>query len=205
MKKVSSLFCLLLIASVIFSSYSRNDDTNDEGVLIGSIGGTPIRWATRNVAAFGTFTLTPESVGMFFQWNRSQGWTAIGTVTDWNTTPAEGTEWARVNDPCPSGWRVPTREELMALRDAGSEWVNRNGVYGSYFGTAPHRIFLPAAGRRAPKDGVLSKVGDLGAYWSSTQVQGSVWAWMLHFFRGDANVSDGGGFRNGFSVRCVAE
>ena len=203
MKKASSLFCLLLIASVIFSSYARNDNTNDEGVLIGNIDGTPIRWATRNVAAPGTFAPTPESAGMFFQWNRPQGWASTGDVTGWNATPAEGTEWTRANDPCPSGWRVPTREELITLRDAGSEWANRNGVYGHYFGTASHRIFLPAAGRRTPADGVLLSVGELGIYWSSTQA-GAGWAWMLHF-RGGANVGDGGGKRNGFSVRCVAE
>ena len=207
MKKIFSLLCLLLAASVTFSSYSRNDDNNavtDEGVLIGNVDGVPIRWATRNVAAPGTFAPTPESAGMFFQWNRLQGWAATGDVAGWNATLAEGTEWTRANDPCPSGWRVPTREELITLRDAGSEWANRNGIYGSYFGTAPHRIFLPAAGRRAPEDGVQDRVGNLGTYWSSTQA-GSGWAWMLHHSRGGANVGDGGGQRNGFSVRCVAE
>ena len=86
MKKISHLFAFLLVASVIFTSYSRdnNDDNNnsgigkptsttDPGVIIGEIDGMPIRWATRNINTPGTFVAAPEDFGMLFQWGTLNG------------------------------------------------------------------------------------------------------------------------------------
>ena len=81
-----------------------------DGVVINGV-----RWATRNVDMPGTFAANPESAGMLFQWNRRQGWAATGNITGWDSTYAGGTEWARANDPCPPGWRVPTNEEFRLL------------------------------------------------------------------------------------------
>ena len=41
----------------------------DEGVIINGV-----KWATRNIDAPCVFSPTPESSGMFYQWNRKLGW-----------------------------------------------------------------------------------------------------------------------------------
>ena len=67
------------------------------------------------------------------------------------------------------GWRVPTLQELTVLCDAGySDWIQRNNVYGRFFGTAPNRVLLPTAGWRCTWNGALSEVGWGGFYWGST-------------------------------------
>ena len=216
MKKISYLLALFFVASVIFISCRNDDDDNDpapsvtdEGVLIGEIDGTPIRWATRNVAAPGTFAPYPHSAGMFFQWNRRTGISAttpgVGVeFPNWNATQAEGTTWARANDPCPQGWRVPTAAELYALSAAGSEWTNRSGVNGSYFGIGANRIFLPASGLRGGFRGDMFHVGMSGIFWSSTE-DGSELARCLNFDSGGVRVSRRFWRSVGGSVRCVAE
>ena len=175
------------------------------GVIIGGI-----RWATRNVAAPGTFAPRPESPGMFFQWNRRTGWSAatpgVGVaVVGWNSTTAGGTAWYAANDPCPAGWRVPTQAEIANLRNQPNVWMedwNDTGVNGRLFGLAPYQIFLPAVGWRLTT-GTLNYVGMGGLYWSSTQ-SGSTNAMTLWFSSGNSSMLIWSR-ANGLSVRCVAE
>jgi hypothetical protein len=142
---------------------------------------------------------------MFFQWNRRQGWAATGNITGWNSKPAAGDTWERANDPCPEGWRVPTRAEFLSLLEvANSVWAVRNGINGRLFGTYPDQIFLPAAGLRFT-NGALYDTGIWGAYWSSTASPSSL-VWILHIHIGSG--SDHLTWVNhyyGFSVRCVTE
>ena len=173
--------------------------TSLDGVVIDGI-----RWATRNVDAPGTFAETPESAGMFFQWNRRIGWSTTGFVVGWDFIGAQGLIWTRANDPCPQGWRVPTEEELFSLRNADNVRGRRNEVYGRVFGTAPYQIFLPAAGARR-YNGVLIQVGYLGYYWASTP---RGWPALNLSFRSGwpASISIITRDRSaGASVRCVAE
>ena len=161
-----------------------------------------VHWATRNVGSPGSFAASPESAGMLFQWNRRQGWSSTGaSVIGWDATLPTGTSWTRANDPCPAGWRVPTEAELRSLMYANSTWITKNGVNGHLFGTAPNQIFLPAVGIRFGDNGSLHGVGQLGYYWSSTQL-GSELAWYLDSYSG--RVVAGSNWRQfGFSVRCV--
>jgi uncharacterized protein (TIGR02145 family) len=179
-------------------------NASNTGVVINNV-----RWATRNVDRVGTFAQRPEDTGMIYQWNRRTAWSAASsTVTGWNSTPATGTVWTRLNDPCPTGWRVPTQSELFSLRDAGSNWTTHNGVSGRFFGTFPNQIFLPAVGKRDwGGGGLLLSAGGEGNYWSSTQDLDR-WANCLRF---NSNSGDGSAWlyrdnrANGHSVRCVAE
>ena len=187
---------LFFATILLFGFAACNNPKTYEGVVINDV-----RWATRNVCAPSTFAQNPEDAGMFFQWNRRKGWNNVGedTPTDWDSAPAEGTAWYAANDPCPEGWRVPTREELMSLNSAEGVWTTQNGVNGRLFGTYPHQIFLPAVGRRHI-DGTLYFVEREGFYWST----GTSTASRLRF-RADYN-----GIRDlspayGFSVRCVAK
>ena len=181
-----------------------------DGVLINGV-----IWATRNVDMPGTFALTPESSGMFYQWNRNVGWSSTDPIknsnngTAWDSSYATGTTWYLENDPCPFGWRVPNSVELHSLRDAGHTWVvnwNNTGVNGRLFGTAPYQIFLPAAGSRVGWSGVLTNVGWFGNYWSSTQFDStSTHARALDINSSIAGLDLAWERRRGLSIRCVAE
>ena len=175
-----------------------DDTVIEEGVVINGV-----RWATRNVDAPGTFAESPESPGMFFQWNRRRGWNAVDEeVENWDRPIPEGTKWYAENDPCPVGWRVPTIDELSSLIDAGSEWTTLNGANGRLFGIAPYQIFLPAVGGRVAGDGFFRSGG--GMYWSNKFKYETINAHLLFF--NDHNASMGVWISGtGYSVRCVAK
>jgi uncharacterized protein (TIGR02145 family) len=114
--------------------------------------------------------------------------------TRWNS----GTEGAPVkvtaNDPCPSGFRVPTETELNAERLTFSS-NNAAGAFAS-------KLKLPVAGFRLNKTGALVLVGHSGYYWSS-MVSGTD-ARRLLLNNGSAGMGiNSRGF--GCSVRCIKE
>ena len=175
-----------------------------DGVLIQGI-----RWATRNVDVPGRFTATPETAGMFYQWNRKIGWSSVDPLenseggTEWKTSIPDGDKWEEVNDPCPSGWRIPTWPELKELLDAEYYADKLNDVKGIYVGSKKDHIFFPFAKSRYFEDGSLPvEVLDYGMYWSSTQSPDLVdMAFGLGF-----NPELGIAIRektDGVSVRCV--
>ena len=176
--------------------------TFDKWVMINGV-----KWATRNVSSPGTFAATPEASGMFYQWNRTVGWPAIGKVTNWDDSTPSGTTWEKANDPSPAGFRVPTLPEIQSLLDTTyvtTEVTTRNDVYGREFTdrSSGESIFLPAAGFRGG-DGKPYKVGDEGDYWSSTQYNSNSACGL--FFVNYYVIWSYGSRINGLSVRPVAE
>jgi uncharacterized protein (TIGR02145 family) len=173
--------------------------TTDPGVLINGI-----LWATRNVGAYGTFTVNPEDAGMFYQWNSYIGWNFTDPmnpngVTTWISS------WDGNPCPCPAGWRIPTSRELRKLRDVSNSWTTtESGVSGRLFRSESGNdsIFLPAAGYLNGEDGTLHEAGGYGYYWSSTR-DGN--ASFLYFC--SDSVSPEGLFRPAFglSCRCVKD
>ena len=158
----TKIFILLTALSFSTAVFAQDAKTVDEGVIINGV-----KWATRNVAAPGTFADKPEDPGMLYQWNRKVGWSATGPMvnsnggTDWDITAPEGENgtWEKANDPCPAGWRIPTPEELQELIDSGSEQKiidsgskgkrkKETGVNGRIFGSGSNTIFLPATNSR---------------------------------------------------------
>jgi uncharacterized protein (TIGR02145 family) len=211
MKKSFFKFSLLValgLASIVFTSCQDNKQNTpanqtDSGVVINGV-----TWATRNVAAPGTFAANPEDPGMFYQWNRKTAWAATGEVTGWDSSNPTGTEWDAANDPSPAGYRVPTRAELESLLDKSkvrNEWTTHNGVTGRKFTdiATGNSVFFPAAGYRYSFDGALGGAGEYGSYWSSTEGVSS-YAYSLSFVSSDASVYFGNR-TGGRSVRCVAE
>jgi len=183
----------------------------DTGVVINGV-----RWATRNVDMPNTFAENPESLGMFYQWDRNIGWSSTDPMinsnggTTWDSFAPTGSTWERANDPCPQGWRVPTREEIETLgntANVSSQWTTVNGVNGRTFTdrNTGNSIFLPAVGWRNSPRGALLVAGDDGVYWSSTFI-GTANAWGLGFVRGSVSAGTVILIRaGGSSVRCVAE
>jgi hypothetical protein len=128
-----------------------------------------VTWAKYNVDMPGTFAESPEDPGKFYQWGRNVAWPATGTVTGWNSSVPGS--WGL--DPSPSGWRVPTIDEINSLLESDKvsfSWIQVNGVFGRLFTDLnnSNTLFLPAVGRRRYEDGTLDQAGTLGYYESST-------------------------------------
>ena len=141
-----------------------------------------IHWATSNVdlSTESGFAENPEDSGMFFQWGRGIGLSAINPLRRWNDTTKEwdsalwdtsnpiGVEWENQNEICPKGFVIPTMEQCQSLLSVEHFWTFRNGVAGVEFVGTPENLFLPAVGSRR-NNGILENVGQSGSYWSSTQ------------------------------------
>ena len=198
------LLLTLFLTTLLLTSCGGSRNTtaqktpNHYGVLINGI-----RWATRNVDAPGTLAQNPEDAGMLFQWNRRKGWNDTSDFTGWDSSSARANSnnWTRANDPCPTGWRVPTRRELRSLSNTPNKWTTRNGVYGRLFGATPYQVFLPAAGLRRRTNGELIAEGE-GYYWSRT---GFLKPGFLVFHNTSVSILNSLNFpAHGFSVRCVS-
>ncbi|MEW7222674.1 fibrobacter succinogenes major paralogous domain-containing protein [Elizabethkingia anophelis] len=132
--------------------------------------------------------------GNYYQWGRkapvATSTTGTGAIPGWNTTVApqgawnSGTRTAPIkntlNDPCPTGWRVISRDELGTLVDnttysytgnaATSSIGSAAAVLTSKFNTSV-KVTLPFTGFRDGADGRFSHASGTtlidGNYWSA--------------------------------------
>ena len=154
-----------------------------------------VKWATRNVGSPGIFVQNPEDFGEYYQWNK--GIADFLLREDYfNSIYANANSWLTVNDPSPTGWRVPTLEEIQKLFDTEkvtNEWTTLNDITGRKFidKATDKSIFLPSAGIRHLY-GTLYNDGSYGYYWSSTgHERFDNNAYILYFYDGQAGWSWG--------------
>ncbi|HCD9236757.1 TPA: hypothetical protein NEG48_003805 [Elizabethkingia anophelis] len=144
-----------------------------------------------------------------------------GYLANWNRTDAaadnawnSGTEANPVktaNDPCPSGYRVPTSTEWQAViannnvERVGS-WAGINYTTALYFRNSSNvrTLMFPTAGSRFDPDGTYVNY-ITGTYWSSSIATSNANAYYLTFSSSDVSVSNYFSRIYGFSVRCIAE
>lgn len=203
-----------------------NWDSMDEVVIGG------ITWAPVNS---GYSTTLPY--GLLYQWSRiyGQGYDLIETPTFVTATPsdistvnnvgnankfykptsspydcltARATTWSPTYNPCPIGWRVPSKAEFEILIASGSTWVASgvNGKPGRWFGgnhatDKVGSLFLPAAGIRGYDSGAGLR-NEWGGYW--TETPDGNFANALFFTETISPYIEGGRYRaGGHSIRCV--
>jgi uncharacterized protein (TIGR02145 family) len=179
-------------------------------------------WMDRNLGAsqVATSSTDANSYGDLYQWGRgSDGHQCRNSVTtstlssgdvpghgdfilassspsDWRS-PQNTNLWQGVNgvnNPCPSGYRLPTSTELNAERLSWSS----NRAAGAF--ASP--LKLPMAGNRGGSDGSLNSVGSYGNYWSST-VSGTNSSHL--YFSSSYSDMSGNNRADGYSVRCLKD
>jgi uncharacterized protein (TIGR02145 family) len=177
-------------------------------------------WMDRNLGASQAATSSTDvnSYGDLYQWGRgSDGHQCRNSITtttlsstdqpgngnfiiagynDWRT-PSNTNLWQginSINNPCPSGYRIPTLSELSAERSSWSS-INSIGAFAS-----PLKFSI--SGFRSDSNGNAINVGDIGFVWSSTIT--STDRYYLDFGNSGSNMSIAGP-SNGRSVRCVKD
>jgi uncharacterized protein (TIGR02145 family) len=122
--------------------------------------------------------------------------TSSGIVSDWLAT-TDNTLWQGVsgpNNPCPSGFRLPTQVELQAEVDT---WETQNpaGAFGSV-------LKLPSAGSRSGNNGGITYAGTYPQLWTSTVSN----PYSIFFGVYSTSVYVGTAAREGgYSVRCIKD
>ncbi len=179
-------------------------------------------WMDRNLGASQVATSSTDvaSYGDLYQWGRRadghQCRTSATTSTlssgdqpahgnfikigstpfDWRS-PQNVNLWQGVNgvnNPCPSGYRIPTESELEAER---LSWSANTSV-----GAFASPLKLPLVGGRNSSSGSLDIVGTGGLYWGS--VVSGTFSRLLAFNSSIANVLADDRARGG-SVRCIKD
>jgi uncharacterized protein (TIGR02145 family) len=119
---------------------------------------------------------------------------ASSSPNDWRS-PQNTNLWQGVNgvnNPCPSGYRLPTETEFNAER---LSWSRQNAA-----GAFSSPLKLPLAGHRTYSNGSFSNLGVLGYYWSST-VSGTNSRYL--FFSSSVVNMNAHHRALGLSVRCI--
>jgi uncharacterized protein (TIGR02145 family) len=179
-------------------------------------------WMDRNLGATRVATSSTDEAafGDLYQWGRgsdghqirNSGITTIRSGTnnpthgnfitystnesDWRA-PQNANLWQGVNginNPCPNGYRLPTEAEWNAER---LSWTSNNAA-----GAMASSLKLPMAGMRFSSNGLVSALGSVGDYWTST-TSGN-FSRYLGFANSYANINvDGRAY--GFCVRCIKD
>jgi hypothetical protein len=121
----------------------------------------------------------------------------MGNPGDWRD-PQNINLWQGVsgtNNPCPSGYRVPTSTEWEAERVSWSS----SGPAGAF--ASP--LKLPMAGYRSGFNGTIYEAGARGDYWSSSIVTSATNPSTQLFFYSAGSGTYNEQHSQGFSVRCI--
>ena len=197
------------------------------------IGEDGLEWLDRNLGAtqVATGPTDADSYGHYYQWGRyadghqiktsssitgpvntdtpGSSFVKVANLNPWDwRNPKNDNLWQGVsgtNNPCPSGFRIPTRVELATLFGLIPRFSI--GVCGAdsscLTAAAGSKLKLPSGGYRDYSSAGLGSVGSYGYYWSST-VNG-VFAYYPYFSATNVFPANSSYRAYGWSVRCLKD
>jgi hypothetical protein len=207
------------VGSSVLSSYKgavtiKDTETVVQDIVLPTSGQT---WMDRNLGATAAATVPdstdPNTYGDLYQWGRHKDGHEDRTNASTTTVQATGSNannggvfiindnnwtsfsgnnlWADgVNDPCPLGYRIPTKLELDV-------------VFGDFSTSQEYRLLnIPLAGYRNFPDGDVKAVNVAGYLWS-TETNGDDAPFF--FVLEDSAGLTSGPRSYGFPVRCIKE
>ena len=146
-----------------------------------------------------TFAIAVHTPATFYTYGSGiNDWASPNNYTSKNWNDISESDGKTFFDPCPEGWRLPTKAEYSNFSTTTFTWDATNS------GRTYNGNWFPAAGSRGCGAGSLSLVGSSGSYWSASP-DNEYNGYYLYFNSGNVNPANLGYRANGFSVRCVQE
>lgn len=182
--------------------------------------GNPQPWSRINLG--GNTSLNPDVPvqaihGNYYQWGRAgavaDASTPSANIAGWDNSAAALGSWTdatkTINDPCPTGFRVPTGQQFTNLinnttRSGVGTFTESETNYGSaiVFSGGGNKLTFPTAGYRYTTGGYLRFRGFSGYYWTSTATANAT-AMLANST--SATVYNTFYRPNGFSIRCISQ
>lgn len=181
----------------LYYQFGRKDpftgDINRYDINGTSIGKTTV---TSGKVTFAKAMQTPATFYTYGSGNND--WASPNNYTSKNWNDISESDGKTFFDPCPEGWRLPTKAEYSNFSTTTFTWDATNS------GRTYNGNWFPAAGYRNSDDGSMSYVGSGGNYWSASPDSENL-GYSLYFLSGYVNPAYGNYRASGFSVRCVQE
>ena len=146
-----------------------------------------------------TFAKAVQTPTTFYTYGSGNNdWASPNNYTSKNWNDISESDGKTFFDPCPEGWRLPTKAEYSNFSTTTFTWDATNS------GRTYNGNWFPAAGYRNSDDGSMDFVGSDGGYWSASPYSENNGS-NLYFYSGYVNPANYNIRADGFSVRCVQE
>lgn len=146
-----------------------------------------------------TFAKAVQTPATFYTYGSGNNdWASPNNYTSKNWNDISESYGKTFFDPCPEGWRLPTKAEYSNFSTTTFTWDATNS------GRTYNGNWFPAAGFRDSDDGSMDYVGSYGGCWSASPYSESN-GYYLSFGSGYVSPASYYYRAYGFSVRCVQE
>ncbi len=163
----------------------------------------------RNSGSDGPIATSPTNAGNQFIKTNGDWLAGGGEPTRWGDGTQESKMERGYNDPCPTGWKVPSQKQwqsIFAFASGAPATATQNTWTWSNGYKVGDALYLPVTGFRISNGGNLSYT-DWGAYWSSTLAPlsaGDANAYNL-WLKSDKVTPDDTPVFSARAVRCVID